>query len=74
MTLENPLPIGIAASHIYVSAHYDWRTGWHLRASSHPVGHLQPPAHDYEALSGPELVDVVLAELELRLNLPNGRD
>jgi hypothetical protein len=73
MTSEDPLPIRVSANHVYIAAHWDWRTGWHLRASSQPVGHLQPPAHDYDALSAAELVDVVQAELELRLDLPDGR-
>lgn len=74
MAHESPLPIAIAASHVYVAAHWDWRTGWHLRVSSHPVGPLQPPACDYESLSGPELVDVVQAELERRLSLTTPSD
>jgi hypothetical protein len=67
---QRSLPIRIAANHVYVAAHYDWRSGWFLRVSSQPVGPLQPPACDYEALSSLELVDVVLAELERRLNSP----
>jgi len=65
---QTSLEVAQAPSHLYVSAHYDWRSGWRLRVSSAPAGARQRPATDYDALSAEELVDVVLAELELRLN------
>lgn len=49
---------------IAVTCDYDWRSGWRVRVSVRRS--LEEHFHHsaYEALSGPELVDVVSSELE----------
>lgn len=67
MDSQLPLQMTVAPSHVYVSAHYDWRAGWSLRLTWAATGQPGQPSTDYEALSASELVDVVAAELERTL-------
>lgn len=67
MEHEHSLPLTVTPSHLYVSAHYDWRSGWALRVSQDAPTALRAPATTYEGLSAAELVDVVGAELDRRL-------
>lgn len=65
-----PLP-GLAPSHIYAIAHYDWRSGWSGTVTVTGLSSLRARAASYDGLSSPELLDVLCAELERLLAPPN---
>ena len=69
MTDQLPLP-GLSPSHVFVVAHYDWRSGWSCTVTATGTGDLRPRSSTYGGLSSAELVDVASAELE-RLLAPS---
>lgn len=71
MTQEHLPGIRPAPSSISVSAQYDWRSGWGVRFSWRLSGEPGFAHRDYDGLIGPELVDVIAAELE---QLVGGRE
>lgn len=53
----------IAPSHLYVVAHYDWRSGWSLSVSVAGTALAGPQRSFYEGLSTSELLDVACSEM-----------
>lgn len=68
-----PLP-GLAPSHLFVIAHYDWRSGWTLTVTATGTGDLRARSSHYDGLSTPELLDVACSELARRLEVPDSLD
>lgn len=69
MELERSRLFEVAPSHIYLSCHYDWRTGWGLKVTTPGQEPGTTSTREYDGLTHPELIDVVDSELERVLGL-----
>ena len=68
-----PLP-GLVPSHLFVVAHYDWRSGWTATVTATGLGDLRARSSAYDGLSSDELLDVCCSELERHLRPSRAED
>lgn len=68
-----PLP-GLVPSHLFVVAHYDWRSGWTATVTATGLGDLRARSSAYDGLTSAELLDVACSELERHLAPARLRD
>lgn len=60
---EHDRLFAVAPSHLYLVAHYDWRSGWSLSVSVAGSTSAGPSRAFYEGLSTSELLDVGCSEM-----------